>query len=414
MRVAATGATGYIGERLVARALSHGHEIVALTRRAPEGPLGWQKYDIGDTGRLELPAGLEALIHLAATTVSADFHEERELQAANRLIEAAARAGARFVFVSSQTARVDAPTSYGRAKWAIERAVLAAGGVVVRPGQVYGGPERGLFGMLVRLVRRLPLLPAFRPAAHVQLIHIDDLTEALLRAAAAPDLAGVVLSVAEATPISFTEFLGAIARYRLRSTRVFVPMPLLAIRAAQSLAGKGLSARLGLDRLGSLIELKPMDTAADLACLGLTLRPLDIALARGANGARRAQIEESRALLTYVLRASPRSSLLRRHVRAIEQLRCGSRLRLPALVLRWPALIALFEGVGASELDARLNAAVMLAEASPEGARRFLRIGAQSGFLRAGVALGLALLAETGWRVASLALAPWLRQRSGA
>jgi len=37
--------------------------------------------------------------------------------------------------------------------------------------------KRGLFGTLVKVVRRLPLLPTFLPAPKIQPIHVDDLAE---------------------------------------------------------------------------------------------------------------------------------------------------------------------------------------------------------------------------------------------
>ena len=39
MKILITGATGYIGQRVMARLLNQGHEIHALCRRKPEGEL---------------------------------------------------------------------------------------------------------------------------------------------------------------------------------------------------------------------------------------------------------------------------------------------------------------------------------------------------------------------------------------
>ncbi len=164
MRIVIVGATGYIGQRLIRAALKAGHEVLALSRRPVSKPgVTWYPFDLSDTYPLSALPDFDIIYHLAAETRHPQGAEQIELASARRLIDASGAVAADFVFVSSQTARVDAPTAYGRIKWEIERLTLAAGGWVVRPGQVYGGPERGLFGELCKLVRRLPFLPAFVP-----------------------------------------------------------------------------------------------------------------------------------------------------------------------------------------------------------------------------------------------------------
>ena len=100
----------------------------------------WIFFDLSLDHLIVLPPGVDAVVHLAAnTTQTTSSEDKREVFAAQMLIKAAREADARFIFISSQTARIDAPTAYGRNKWQIEQEVLLAGGWVVRPGQVYGG-----------------------------------------------------------------------------------------------------------------------------------------------------------------------------------------------------------------------------------------------------------------------------------
>jgi nucleoside-diphosphate-sugar epimerase len=143
MKLAITGASGYIGQRLTDLAIERGHEVVALTRHRPgRRDAGWLPFDLRDAGSARLPDDAQWLIHLAAVTHENEMGKVDELSAVRHLIAASA---SKVVFVSSQAAGADAPTAYGRTKWAIERIVLDGGGVVVRPGQVYGGQERALF-----------------------------------------------------------------------------------------------------------------------------------------------------------------------------------------------------------------------------------------------------------------------------
>src|SRR5438128_12285794 len=148
--VAVTGATGYIGQAVVARLVGIGCAVVALSRKATSSNVTWRSYDLArPLERADLD-GVDAIIHLAAETHRGPLADAGlEVAAVGRLLEACRARKARLIFVSSQTAREDAATEYGRSKWRCEQAVLAEGGIVVRPGQVYGGPGMGLFGTVL-------------------------------------------------------------------------------------------------------------------------------------------------------------------------------------------------------------------------------------------------------------------------
>lgn len=391
MKLVITGATGYIGRRLVAAALARGHQVVVAGRERPsQTGIEWVHFDLLNPQPIELPVGLDAVLHLAVVTSSSAELEEMEVVAGQSLLDATARAGVPVLFVSSQTARSDAPTAYGRNKWKIEQSVLAQRGWVVRPGQVYGGSEAGLFGVLVNVVRRLPILPAFVPAPRVQPVHVDDVVLALLSCLERQPQSGV-FQIAAPDPISFSTFLSAIAHGRVRRKRVFVPVPVVLVKAVIAVLGAERSRRIGLDRLLSLFALPQMETATDLEQLGITPRPLISGMAHSGFAGRRWLIEEGRAMLTYVLREKPTGELIRRYVRVVGNLRTVGALDLPSWALRRPTFLALLEG-GAllqddlrAELAWRFNAAVTLAEANPQGARRFLWLGErrQGGLVKA-------------------------------
>ncbi len=406
MNIAVTGGTGYVGERLIDAALRDGHSVVSLSRRpAGQHAVAWLPYDLGDEGAMGIASGTHAIFHLAARTHDAQGDAFIEVEAARRLAAAAVEVGARFVFVSSQSAREDAPTPYGRIKWQIERVTLDAGGVVVRPGQVYGGKERALFGTMCTLVRRLPVLPMFLPDPVVQPVHVDDLAAALLASLSQPP--ATVLCVGSPEGVGFSRFLQAIARERVRRWRPLVPVPAAGVRWAASLLGSRRAARLGLDRLVSLFALPSMSTQRDLGQLGVTLRGLDVGMSRSGSG-RRLLLRESHCLLSYVLREHPASCLMRRYVRAIEALRAGRALALPRAFMRIPALFGLLDGGDGmglrTEIAWRLDAATMLAEASPQGARRCLGLGRRHGAAAAVARMARSLVTESLRRAASAAL----------
>jgi len=417
MKIAVTGVTGYIGICFAKWAISEGHEIVALSRRRPELVVcDWIPYELSSKQPLALPIDTDAVLHLAMSKSPIDQQDgAQEVLAAELLIEAAKKASAKFIFVSSQTARPDAPTAYGRIKWRIEQDVLSAGGWVVRPGQVYGGMFRGLFGELVKLVQRLPVLPAFMPAPKVQPIHVDDLAAGLLRIAECADIRPGVLCLASPEPVSFTAFLHTIARSRLRLRRCFLPVPALIISTGIRLLGEPFRTRMGLERLRSLFDLPVMNTASDLQRLGLQLRPLPSGMHPAGSARRRHLLVEGHALLSYVLRAQPGNAMLGRYVRAIEKLRGGGILVLPKSFVWWSALLALIdrgnctETTWGKEFRWRLDAATVLAEASPLGARLFLGMGKHYGFMGSLFGMARAIAFEASWRVLSMLFIPITR-----
>lgn len=301
--IAVTGATGYIGAALARQLVDRGVTVRALGRSAVLMPgAEFVHYDL----RFPLPPGalegIDGLVHLAAETSGASAVDEAvEELAVRRLSEAIEKRRVRFVFVSSQTARADAPTAYGRAKWGCEQIVLAADGVVIRPGQVYGGAERGLFGMLCRLVRTFPVLPLLWPDPQIQPIHVDDLAEALALCALKDDIPTGVYQLGEPQPIGFSVFLKMLSQERLRRESFGVAVPLPLLLGLLKLPGVRRRFSAQSERLRSLAGLRPMSTKNSLNSFGLRLRPLKDGLTRSGAGGRRYLIVEAGTLLRYVL-----------------------------------------------------------------------------------------------------------------
>src|SRR4051812_25250633 len=131
-----TGATGFIGARLTTAALERGHSVRTLTRRDWSSQ-PWVPANQRFFGSLpsQLPAslceGIDLVVHCAADVAS----EGRRAVAVNvegtrRLAELAREAGvATFVLLSCQWARRDAPSAYGRTRYAAEQALRAVDGL---------------------------------------------------------------------------------------------------------------------------------------------------------------------------------------------------------------------------------------------------------------------------------------------
>ncbi len=177
MRIALTGATGFIGRYLVRHLIEAGHRLRCWHRpqsdrtgfEPREDSLEWIAGDLGDARASDqLVSGCEAVVHAALYHLGGGFRGgegdlvpfvEKNVLGTIRLIEAARRAGAaRFVFISTcavhekiledrplDEAHPLWPTShYGAHKAAIEKFVHSYGlGIgypicALRPTGVYG------------------------------------------------------------------------------------------------------------------------------------------------------------------------------------------------------------------------------------------------------------------------------------
>lgn len=413
MNILITGTTGYIGTRLSLLSQKRNYTVYAASRNKPFFlHNGWFSYDLSSNKSFNLPKGINVVVHLAAKTNSDNCNYIKECDAeiisASNLIASARVIGARFIFVSSQTARPDAPTSYGRNKWKIEQEVLASGGWVVRPGQVYGGELRGLFGVLANFVKRSPLLPAFIPEPHVQPIHVDDLSEAILRIAERDNISPGVYCLGATVPVKFSIFLGEMAKSRLHLWRLFIPVPVFIINTLV----KTLGDRFGLERLTSLFNLADMDTRYSLNALDLELRPLRSGMHSSGTCRRRDLLFEGRSLLYYLLKKRPGIALLRRYVLTIEHLRNGYSLGLPSIYIHFPFFLSLLNSPSwldksiEAEFIWRLDAATVLAETTPVGALRFLGLSDNCGLFCSLFTISTSVISELFWRLLTWVLLP--------
>jgi nucleoside-diphosphate-sugar epimerase len=190
MKLALTGATGFIGGRLLALALAGGHEVVALTRRSQGERRGvtWVQGALDDRQVLQrLVDGADAVIHLAGVIsgTKADF-EAGNVGGTLNLLAATTSAGLRrFVMVSSLAAREPELSLYGGSKARAEDLVQRSGldWAIVRPPAVYGPGDRETLELFK--AARLGVVP-LPPAGRISLIHADDLSRLLL-ALASPE-----------------------------------------------------------------------------------------------------------------------------------------------------------------------------------------------------------------------------------
>jgi nucleoside-diphosphate-sugar epimerase len=371
LHILVSGGGGYIGGRLVDYFLSMGFAVTILSRFPPKSKnISWIEYNFFSFNKIKLPKDVDVIIHLASlgkNTVESGLEES----AAAMLIRSAKALGAKFLFISSQTARSSAPTAYGRVKWRIEQLVLDSGGIVVRPGQVFGGVLTGPFKELVDFVDDNFFLPIIFPAVNIQPVHIDDLIVAISAIVTRRYTGPRVFCVAADKPQAFSEFLKLIAKHRLHKTRLFVPIPKLVLVFFLK------SRFIRNDRLVSLLNLPIMGTESDLRELNLEPRSVELSMHPTGNGVNRLLVLESIAFYKYIMMAPPPQNFIKNYLRAIKKIRGGVNLKLSPIFYNFPVLLSLFEkrirrNAWEKELQTRMHIAIFIAEASVEGANKFI------------------------------------------
>jgi uncharacterized protein YbjT (DUF2867 family) len=203
MRIAMTGATGYVGAAVLGKLVRRDHDVRALVRR-PEraGPLADTGVELV-AGGLENPAALRALVAGADAVVhlvgiiaesGAETFEAVHLRGTQSLLAAAGEAAVPlFVHMSALGARGDsAATKYHRTKWQAEEAVResALAHAIFRPS-IIAGPGNSAIGIMVNMIRFSPVVPVIGDGRYeMQPVWIGDVAEAFARALERPDLRG--------------------------------------------------------------------------------------------------------------------------------------------------------------------------------------------------------------------------------
>ena len=241
---AVTGATGFLGRRLVATLAAEGWTVRVLCRRDPVDA-AWRGLepqvvlgDLADLAALKrLCAGADAVIHVAGVIKArtrADY-EAANVEGARRLALAAgvAAPGAPVILISSLAAREPQLSDYAGTKRAGETVaaeVLGPRLTVARPPVVYGPGDWETLS-LFKAATKSPVLPLLDPAARIAMIHVEDASRQVAWLAGNPS--GGVVSLSDERPegYSWRELMGEAARACGR-TPALVRIPAAAARLA--------------------------------------------------------------------------------------------------------------------------------------------------------------------------------------
>jgi nucleoside-diphosphate-sugar epimerase len=276
--VSITGATGFLGYHLAHKFRQRGWAVRAVVRPGTVKPLpdgvAVVQAPLARAWLEPAFAGADLVVHAAAAIRAPTelAFTATNVDGTRAVVEAANAAGARLLHISSLAAIGPAPAAapaheddpphpingYGRSKLAAEEVVRAAARTpwtIVRPSAVYGPRDRG-FLPLFRMAHRGWFLYAAPPSTAFTFVYIEDLVDALLRAAADDRAIGQTFFVGHPEAVTTETLLRTMAEAEGKPYRPRFVAPIVLDAAAT--VGE-LAWRLGrhplLDR-GRLAELR--------------------------------------------------------------------------------------------------------------------------------------------------------------
>jgi nucleoside-diphosphate-sugar epimerase len=233
MKVAITGATGFIGGAIAREASARGHEVTAPYRNAKPDVAGvkwvpWTDW-IGQSDRFDV------IIHSAAIRhrhgVPNDEYERINTEVTGNVVARAKRSKVtRFVYVSSiatygwpEPSKLpidetfpDAPIGpYGRSKVETERLVAHAGlpYTIVQPSITYGpGDTNGMIDKMMRMIAKSAFILPGLARTRVQLLYVEDAARLTLDASTSERTLGQRFICTYKEPIRVGDLVQRIAR----------------------------------------------------------------------------------------------------------------------------------------------------------------------------------------------------------
>jgi uncharacterized protein YbjT (DUF2867 family) len=241
MRVAVTGANGFVGRHLVAQLVLRGHDVRALISERPGAEMelpasGGRQLEVrrADVRKPDSLRGafdgIEAVVHtVAVPTERRQKFAEVNVGGVAHVVAEARRAGVRrIVHMGALAADPASPYPYLRSKGEGEALVTGSGipHVVLQPSLLFG--EGDDFFPRLAFSLMFPVVPVPGDGtARFQPVHVDDIALALVAAVERAEISGVH-QIGGAEPVTYDEMLAETMRATgKRRPTLHVPVPLM-------------------------------------------------------------------------------------------------------------------------------------------------------------------------------------------
>ena len=302
-RMMVTGATGFVGRRLMQVLRGHSHLIAVPCVRgsASREELALGSVLIGDLSALTdwSPAlsGVQVVVHIAARAhvrkdeaadPMAEYRNVNVYGTLNLAKQAASAGAERFIFISSIGVNGSSSTypfsvadqpnpaePYALSKWEAEQGLwkiqreTGMEVVIIRPPLVYGLGAPGNFGSLVRWVEKGVPLPLGAVHNKRSLVGIDNLVDLIIRCIDHPAAANEVFLAGDGEDLSTTDLLRRVGEAMGKPARL-IPVPASMLQFGATLLGKKAMAQrllgslqVDISKTCELLDWKPPYTVQE-------------------------------------------------------------------------------------------------------------------------------------------------------
>jgi uncharacterized protein YbjT (DUF2867 family) len=233
VKIAVTGATGFVGSNLARQLVDDGHDVVAMTRR-PEsyaGAGGAVFGDVNEPHSLGLALdGVDVAYYLVHSLGDADF-AVRDRDGATAFGQAAARAGVKqVVYLGGLGNEADDLSPHLRSRREVEHILQAEVATTAVRAAIVVGQGSISWEILCQLVERLPAMITPRWVdRQCQPIALPDMIRYLVGVAGVDEAIGETYDVGCPEVLTYRDMLLTVGRLTGRH-RLIIPVPVLTPR----------------------------------------------------------------------------------------------------------------------------------------------------------------------------------------